>query len=285
MSTSSPTTAPGAGRGDDPRPPSARVVHVVVAAVGAVALVGAGASAAAGTVGGALRQDTVLTADAAGVTAVDVDVAAAEVRVVTGAPGTEVGLDVRGARGDWLLDRDGGTLVVSSPPRSSGWGLGWVGARGEGVATLTLPSDLARGVPDAEVDVAGGAVDVDGTFGTLRVGATGGAVDLTGSVADLVVEVTGGGVDAALQDVATADVRTTAGSAVVSLDGTPPDAVAVDATAGSVDLTLPPATYDVRADAAAGGVDDRLRSSATSPRTVDVTLSAGSATLREQGSR
>lgn len=279
MSGSSPVTAPPSPSGTRPagRPGGGapRVVAVAFAAVGALVLAGSCASAVAGTVDSAARTDVLLTERAGGVTAVDVDVAGGGVRVVAG-DGPEAELDVRSTRGTWRLERDGGTLVVSSPPRSGV--LQW---RDQGTATLRLPAALLDGRLDVGVDLAGGTLEVAADLGALDVDVAGGSVELQGSVTALVADVTGGSLEADLVDVATADVSLTAGSLEAVLDGTPPDAVVVDVEAGSVDLALPPAAYDVRADATAGSVDDGLRSSRTAPRTVDVTTTAGSVLLRE----
>ena len=87
---------PSAGRPDGPpRPtgprPAARVVAILTIALGAALIFGAFATSALGAIAGAARGSGTLTADAADVRALTVDVAAADLSIVYGGVATAIG--------------------------------------------------------------------------------------------------------------------------------------------------------------------------------------------------
>ena len=56
--------------------------------------------------------------------------------------------------------------------------------------------------------------------------------------------------------------------------------MSVDVSAGSLDLRLPDGAYDVRSDVSAGDFENGLNTDASSGNVVDVTVSAGTVTIR-----
>lgn len=274
-----PSVPASADDGARPRRGGATAITVVTAVVGGFALAGVGGTTALAAVGDATSRDDVQTVDTAGVESLDLEVDASGV-VVEFDDVDEARLEVSGGRGgSWTLDRDGDELVVHSPRRLFGWwGFdGWLG-RDESV-TLTLPESLS-GSLDAEAAVGAGSLDIDGDFAALELRVDAGALFVGGSARSLDVNVNAGRADLQVADVAETELDVSAGRLTADLTGTAPDEVSVDVSAGSLELTLPDAEYDVRQDVSAGSLDNRLDMSSASHRTVQVSLSAGSATLR-----
>ncbi|MEJ5915368.1 hypothetical protein [Pseudokineococcus sp. 1T1Z-3] len=266
-----------------PAPPrrAPRVVSVVAAALGGLVLAATTASAIGITADQVGRYDTTLTEPVAGVTSLDLDAAGASVVVspVTGSSDARLVLD--GVRGDWRMERVGSTLVVTGPSRERARASG----SGAGHADLSLPASLLRGDLSADLDVLGSSVTVEGRYGDLAVSVTGGELWLGGApdeglrATSVAAVVTGGTLTARLEDVAEVDLGVTGGSGSVVATGTPPEEVVVDVTAGSLDLVLPTATYDVTTEAGPWEVVDELTSVPGAPRTVDVSVTAGQAFL------
>ena len=71
-----------------------------------------------------------------------------------------------------------------------------------------------------------------------------------------------------------------AGGLKAVFTGSAPDDVAIDVSAGSLDLTVPSGAYRVDSDVSAGGLDNRLETSSSASRVITVSVSAGDATLR-----
>ena len=79
-----------------------------------------------------------------------------------------------------------------------------------------------------------------------------------GSARTLVVDLSAGAAEILLDDVREATFSVSAGAIDSRLTGVAPRQVTVDVSAGSLDLTLPDAIYDVRSDVSAGDFVNRL---------------------------
>lgn len=264
-----------------PTPPretgsASRVIAILTIALGVAVVIGALTSATFSTVAAAAVRTETRTVDAAGVRELDVDVDAASLRVDF-ADVDEATLEVTSGRGadEWTLERDGDELSVSSPERFwFGWGLA-----NETRATLTLPRALEGTTLDASLGLSAGELVVDGAFGELEMDVDAGSLTVSGSARALSADLSAGGADIELADVREAEFQLSAGTVDSRLTGVPPRTVLIDVSAGSLDLTLPSETYDVRSDVSAGDFENGLRTEAGSENQVVVTVSAGTVTV------
>ena len=256
-----------------------RVVAIIAIVVGAVVLIGA---VATGVIGSIVRaagsSDDRIVVDATGVDALDVDVSAGDVRVVF-TDTDEAVLDVTAdaGAGQWTLDREGDELIVRSPER---WFSGWWFYDGPTRVVLELPESLQGAALDAKLTLSAGSLDVNGDFGTLDLEVNAGELTLAGAAAEVVARVSAGRADLEVADVATADLDVSAGGLKAVFTGDAPDDVAIDVSAGSLDLAVPSGAYRVASDVSAGGLDNRLETSTQASRLITVSLSAGDVTLR-----
>ncbi|GAB3285076.1 hypothetical protein GCM10027426_25690 [Microbacterium lacusdiani] len=286
-----PPAAPAAPAAPTPPPPSGtspggagRVVSILAIVLGALILLGTVTGAVVGTVRDALRQSGTWTADASGVRSLDVEAAASLVTIEFGDVDEAV-LEVTDARrGDWRLERDGDRLVLRSPDRMFGWGPDWTwggwGDDGE-TAVLTLPESLRDSGLDADLALSAGELRADGEFGRLALELGGGAMHVTGSAETLHADVSAGQTQIDLEGVTEATFTVSAGRLFGDLTGDAPDAVAIDVSAGSLELELPDDEYDVRSDVSAGSFDNGLDVAASAPHEVTVEVSAGRVQLTE----
>lgn len=282
-----PAPAPGSpdrGPAAPGRSSGTTAIMVVTAIVGGVALLGAGGTAAVAATGSLMASstggsDSVLTEDASGITAIDLDVDAGDMRIEFGDV-DEAELAVSNGRGSaWTLERDGDELVVRSPEFRFGWWFGsWFGD--DESAVLTLPEDLREEALDAELTLDAGSLDVVGDFGVLDVTVNAGALDVEGSAESLTLDMSAGRADGVLDDVDVADLGVSAGTVDMELTGRAPSQTTIDVSAGSVDLTVPDESYDVIQDVSAGSLDVTVDRSSDTPNMIDVSLSAGSVTIR-----
>ncbi|MER7796405.1 hypothetical protein [Microbacterium sp. NPDC096154] len=249
-----------------------KAVAIIATVAGGLVLLGTVTHAAVGTVRDAMRVSGSWTADARGVTSLDVEAAGSRFALEFGDVDEAV-LEVDNARdGDWRIERDGSELVVRKADQLFGdWGFG---REGETVV-LTLPERLRGAALDADLHLAAGELRADAVFGELTLDLGSGAMDVTGTARSLDAEVSAGQIELDLADVAAAELTASAGRIVGDLTGDAPDTVAIDVSAGSVELGMPRATYDVRSDVAAGSFDNRLDTSSSAPRQVTVDVSAG----------
>ncbi|MFI8593042.1 hypothetical protein ACIGCK_01230 [Microbacterium sp. NPDC078428] len=275
-----PATPPPPGpSGEPPRMsrPAARVVAILTIVLGTLVLAGAALAAVFSTVFAAAVHTDSRTADAAGITELDVDVSAGSFELVFDDVDEAVLEVTSGAGADrWGLERDAGTLVVDSPRALFG---GWLFG-GSGHAVLTLPAALERTTLDATYSLSAGDLDAQGRYGDLSVEMGAGAMRIEGSAREVDADVSAGRADLLLSGVSRADLAVSAGQLVGVLRGDAPDAVGIDVSAGSLELTLPDAAYDVRAEVSAGELDNRLETAAASPRVIEATVSAGQVILR-----
>jgi len=271
----SPVTPPPA----PPRNPAGRVVAIIAIVAGALILVGALTTGIIGAIARAAGPtDDRIVVDATGVDALDVDAAAGDVRVLF-TDTDEAVLDVTAGAGAgrWTLTREGDELVVRSPQR---WFGGWWFYDGPTRVVLELPENLQDDLLDARLTLSAGSLDVDGEFGTLDLEVNAGELTLSGSAADVTASVNAGRADLEIADVATADLDVSAGGLKAVFTGDAPEDVAIDVSAGSLDLAVPSGAYRVASDVSAGGLDNRLETSSQASRLITVSLSAGDVTLR-----
>ena len=270
---------------DAPRRTSgATAIMVVTAVIGGIALLGSGGAAAAAATGTLLastddRGDSVQGVDVAGIDSVDLDVDAGDMRIEFGDV-DEAQLSVANGRGaDWTFEVDGDTLQVHSPDFRFGWWFGsWFGD--DESAVLTLPESLRDSALDADLTLDAGSLEVDGDFGALDVTVNAGALDVQGAAESLSIDMSAGRADVLLDGVTDADLGVSAGNLTVELTGTAPTRTSVDVSAGSVDLTVPDVAYTIERDISAGSLDAKVDQSAGARRTIEVSLSAGSVTVR-----
>lgn len=262
----------------------ARAIMIVTAIVGGIALLGSGATAAVAATGGLVSAstesvDSMQTEDVSGLQAIDLDVDAGSMRIEFGDV-DEAELSVTNGRGPgWTLDRDGDELIVRSPEFRFGWWFGsWFGD--EESAVLTLPQNLQDAALDAELTLDAGSLDVLGDFGSLDVTVNAGALDIEGAASSLSIDMSAGRADAVLADVDDAELSVSAGDLNVELTGRAPSQTTIDVSAGSLDLTVPDESYSIIQDVSAGSLDARVDQSGNARHTIDVSLSAGSATIR-----
>ncbi|MFG6402251.1 DUF4097 family beta strand repeat-containing protein [Microbacterium sp. P04] len=261
-----------------PRPGAApRVIALLTAALGVGVLAVSVTGGVLPTVATAAARDEESAIAVDGVSALDVDVSAMSLEVVF-AEVDRASLEVRGntGSGGWTFERDGDVLRVETPRQSF---FSWFGGD-NGRATLILPERLAG--LDADLRVGGGSIDVAGDYDDLAIDLGAGEVTVDASARSLSADVSAGRGDIALTDVATARLSLGAGELITRLSGSAPRDVQASVSAGSLEITLPDETYAVTSDVSAGDVDNALQTSADSPRTVHVEVSAGNARLRAE---
>lgn len=268
---------PAAGRSS-----GATAVMIVTAVVGGIALLGSGgaaAAAAAGAIVSSSTPDSVQTVSMDGITGIDLDVDASSVRVEFGDV-DEAELAITNGRGTaWTFERDDDELVVHSPDGVWGWWFGsWFGD--EEVVVLTLPESVQGEDLDADLNLDAGSLDVVGEFGALVIEVSAGALDVDAAATSLDMHMSAGRADVLVDGADEVDLGVSAGNFTVELTGNPPSRTSVDVSAGSVDLTVPDVEYDVTQDVSAGSLDATVEQSSRASRTIDVSLSAGSVTIR-----
>ena len=257
---------------------------IVTAIVGGIALLGSGATAAVAATGGLVSSSTegtgsLQTEDVSGIQGIDLDVDAGNMRIEFGDV-EEAELSVANRRGqEWSIEREGDDLVVRSPEFRFGWWFGsWVGD--EESAVLTLPQKLQDAALDADLTLDAGSLDVIGDFGALDITVNAGALDIEGAASSLRIDMSAGRADAVLDGVGEADLTVAAGDLNIELTGRAPTQTTIDVSAGSLDLTVPDESYSIVREVEAGSLDARVDQSAGARNTIEVSLSAGSATIR-----
>lgn len=278
----------GESAADRGRSSGRTAIVVVTAVVGGFALLGAGGTAAfaAGgdlfhanrgtTAGGFAGEGDVKTLDVEGVTELDLDADASSVRVQFGDV-DEAELEVTSDSGrSWTLERDGDELVVRRPDSPFNWFPNWFGD--DERVVLTLPEELSGINADLTLDA--GSLDVSGEFGRLDLNLSAGALDVEGSATSVGIDMSAGQADVLLDGVDEAELGISAGKLRVEFTGTAPTTTRVDASAGSVELTLPDVAYRITQEVDAGSLDATVEQTDSARRTIDVTLSAGGVNIR-----
>lgn len=279
-----PTGPAGPVPPDGPSQASAgRTIAILAAALGGLVAVVTIGGAAIATVDSANSDSVTRTLDVDGITELDIEAAAGTLDVAFGDVDEAV-LDVSSGpgRGDWTFDSDGDTLTLATPDRGwfDNW---WFGGWGGGAtrATLTLPQSL-EGRLDAGFSLAAGRLTVTGEFGEVELDVAAGDLVIEGSADDLTADVSAGRAEVDLGGVTTADLTVQAGAMVADFTGTAPTTTVIDVSAGSLELTVPDGTYDVSVDSSAGNVRNDLETSTSSDNVIEVSISAGSVTLRAE---
>ncbi|WP_255305050.1 DUF4097 domain-containing protein [Microbacterium sp. 3J1] len=294
-SASAEPTAPQPGPQPTPQQPPAdpgarssgkTAIMVTTAIVGGLALLGTGGTAAFAATGTLLtssdRSDSVQTQDASGLERLALDVDAGNMRIEFGDV-DDAELAVTNGRGPgWTFEREGDELVVRSPEFRWGWWFdGWFGD--DESAVLTLPETLREAALDADLTLDAGSLDVIGDFGALDISVNAGALDLEGAATALDIDMSAGRADVLADGVDEAVFQVSAGDLDVELTGQAPTQTTIDVSAGSVDLTVPSSSYTISQNVSAGTLDAQVDQSSDSRRLIDVTLSAGSVTIRPGG--
>ncbi|MEV7757381.1 DUF2807 domain-containing protein [Microbacterium sp. NPDC089180] len=263
-----------------PAPPRRRVAAFAVSIVTIVV----GACVALGTVAGTAASAVVVLRDAdrgsvrvdgaaQAVGSLDIDVTGGALTIAYGDVDS-ARLDAATGRAGWTFERRGDALRVASPNRSFvDWGAG-------SSATITLPRQWAGTGLGVEAQVSGGALDLQGDYGTVSVRVAGGTTSLNGAAGELELDISGGSASVQLRDVGTAAFEVAGGEVTAHLRGSTPIRTYVQLTAGSVDLRLPDDEYRVSIDDGLGQVDNGLRQSPTATAEVDVTATMGEVRLR-----
>ncbi|MBS1672566.1 MAG: hypothetical protein JSS74_01200 [Actinobacteria bacterium] len=271
--------------GEPPRPGRGALTAITIAAaiIGGGALVVAGGTSAVA----ALNQVTSGTGAASngqsvavtGVTTLRVDVGRGEASIrFADVSRAEMSVSGQGG-GDWNMRRDGDVLRVQRPSGPFGWWFGsWFGA--EPRMTLTLPRDL-EGELTADLTLNAGSLSTEGRFDTLTATVNAGSLEIDGGATSVTTRISAGSATLNLEDTTTADLSMSAGDLTATITGTQPDLVRLDASAGSMDVTVPAGRYDLSRDTSAGALDAQIQTDPSSTHRIRSTLSAGSMTIRE----
>lgn len=255
-------------------------VAIVTAVIGGIALAGAGTTAAFAAVNTTVRTDQSDSIDVAGVDELSVDASAGDV-TIRFADVDRAELTVTGSSREWKLERDDETLRLHSPDWWN-WGGSWWRVfddwNNDETVELVLPNALAGSDLDASINA--GSLDADGDFGEVDLDVSAGSGRISGTADSLDADVSAGRADIVLSGVEDASLGLSAGDLVAVLDGTAPSEVEIGVSAGTLELTLPDAEYDVRQDVSAGNLDNRLQTSTNARSVVLVDLSAGTVKLR-----
>ncbi|MBD7956036.1 hypothetical protein H9651_00090 [Microbacterium sp. Sa4CUA7] len=270
---------PGAPTPPPQRSSAGRVVAIIAIVVGGLLILG---TVTFGIIGAVVRSggpvDDRIAVDAAGVDSLDIDVSAGDVRVLfTDTDEAVLDITADAGAGNWTLTREGDELVVRSPQR---WFFGWWFYDGPTRVVLELPEELAGAGLEADFVLSAGSLDVDGEFGSLDLEVNAGELTVTGAATELSTDVSAGRANLELADIDTAELNVSAGGLKAVLTGSAPTDVAIDVSAGSLDLTVPAGPYRVESDVSAGGLDNRLETTSQATRIISVNVSAGDVTLR-----
>ena len=267
----------------DPEPKrssATKPLMIVLAVIGGIALVIAIATTIFSSALGLSRGSATLTADASGVTALDVDANAAQFTLEF-AEVNEAILEASGVSAErWELTRSDTTLEVDAPSRW--WHWGWFGNNGSSHVTLTLPTELNDGSLNADLDVDAGQLTATGSFDQLALELNAGEARVDGAARTLDAQVNAGEATLMIADAEETNFEVAAGRLTAELTGSAPTTTQIDVSAGQLDLTLPNETYAVTSDVAAGNLDNRLDTGSDSQYQIDVDLAAGEAKLHPQ---
>ncbi|WP_353112474.1 DUF4097 family beta strand repeat-containing protein [Microbacterium sp.] len=250
-------------------------VTVVLAVVGAAAMTGTAASAAAIGIDQLRTQGEAITHGVTGVKSIDVEVGAADLTIRYG-DGVDARLESDGGdlRG-WSLDASGRTLEVRGPNRGFNWFIpDWF--RDERPVTLVLPASLEGS--DLKASLQAGALTIDGSFGGVVTTVDAGSLVVDGGASTVDVTVNAGRADISLDGVRTAKFTISAGKLVSELTAVP-DEVSFEVNAGDLTLTLPDAEYDLRRDVSLGSLNSDLTQVPGASHRIDGKVAAGGAKL------
>lgn len=213
-----------------------------------------------------------------GITAIDLDMSAGELTIEYGEV-SGVQLDITNPRGDWRMDRTGDTLVIRSPKKPFFFFFGFNGWERHERVILTLPAAL-EGKLDAKLSLSAGSITSHADFKSLDVDLSAGYIEIAGEMSQFSGEVSAGDLRGELSNVTKAELDVSAGSSELRFTGSAPEELEIDLTAGDATVILPDVVYDVRADRTAGDIITNVRTERGSKHFIDVTVTAGSVTLK-----
>lgn len=255
---------------------SSTLVAVLIIVVGALIVVSTIVGTVLTTIRAAAVSTDSRTVGASGIEEVAIELNAGSLTVEY-ADVDQAELEVTAAFGGdrWTFERDGDTLVVSSPRWD--WSMGWIFG-GSGSAVLLLPESL-EGL-DADLQMGAGSFHADGEFGVVGLSVGAGEVALAGSADDVTVDLSAGRATLELAGIDTADLIVSAGSMDAAFTGSQPSDIRAEVSAGSLDLVVPDGSYDVTSDVSAGNFRNSLGSDPGADSTISVSVSAGQVSLR-----
>lgn len=254
------------------------IIVTIIAVVGGAILIGGLIAFALSLTSSRAVPEQQATADATGVTSLDIDVSAGEFTLQF-SDVDEARLDATNAPGQWDVRRSDDTLIVHSPNRS--WlDFCFLGCEHQ-TAVLTLPAELQEsGELRGDLELSAGELRASGSFEELALQVSAGSLIVDASAETVVGGVSAGELVGVLENVRSGNFRVSAGSTDLRLDGSAPDELDVRVSAGSIDLVLPDAEYRVDSDVSAGDVRNDLRTGSRSNHVIRVDVSAGSVSLR-----
>ncbi|XPP27695.1 MAG: DUF4097 family beta strand repeat-containing protein [Leucobacter sp.] len=258
-------------------------VLIATSVVGGVLLVAAIATAAVFGITSLNRsggEASTLTADARGVTALEVDAGSAEFSIVYDGAGSGEAVLETGAGGrEWQLRRDGATLVVDSERSFFPDWLMFGPDLGQTVV-LRLPDEMRTQRIDADFELSSGGLRAEGNYGELEVEVSSGNFIVSGSARSFDAGVSSGHLEFVLDDVEEASIDISSGRVDGELTGTAPASLEIDVSSGSVEVRLPDEAYAVSTRVSSGSIDNLLRTDPASPYRIDARVSSGGITLR-----
>lgn len=276
-----------------PAPGRSNWVLITTSIVGGAVLFGTIVGAAITGIYSATRDSNVvpqlLTAEAEGITRIDVDASAARFTVTCERPGGAdddvFTLSTSTGEREWRMETRRGALRVEPVNRWFG-GFSLIGPRSDArqdVALLLPASACEGGSPlDAGLAIGAGEMQVDGPYGELDIEIGAGEIRVDGTAREVDVEIGAGEAALYLGDVRSASLSVSAGSLRGGFEGRAPGELDIEVSAGAVDLRLPDEGYAIESSVAAGDFDNRLKTDPQASRQIEVDIAAGSVTLRPQ---
>lgn len=264
----------------EPRRSSAtQPLMILLAVIGGIILLGLLATTILSSVIGLSRGTASTSADANGVTALNIEADASRFDLEFG-PVPEATLQIDGVGADrWELDRSGDELNVYAPDRWWTWCFFDCDARDNQV-TLTLPQELNDGSLDADLDLNAGRLYASGDFNELTLELNAGEANVDGATRTLDAQLNAGRANLNMADVEAANLEVAAGRLDSEFTGTAPTTTEIDVSAGQLVLNLPDETYTVTSDVAAGSLDNDLTTASDAQHQINVDLAAGNVTLQ-----
>ncbi|WP_431710419.1 hypothetical protein [Glutamicibacter uratoxydans] len=263
-----------------PEPPRRpQTLTYLLASFGALILLGVVLGTSWSALNTLSRGDSFLSANAQGITSVEVDADAREFNFEF-ADVPEAQLDIRSSDNGWELSRQGTALIVDSPDGWANWCIFGCDST-QSTVVLTLPEALNDGSLDVDLELSAGEFYGTGQFNSLVLEMSAGRLVASGSANSVDVRLGAGHASLELADVREASFEVSAGRLDGVLTGSVPASVSGEVSAGMLDLALPTASYDVRSTVSAGNLDNRLTTDPAAANKVLLDVSAGNVVLRE----
>lgn len=261
-------------------PPRNTWVSTLITVSGAIAIVVLVLGAVLTSLRAQGTGESLHTANADGVTTLDLRVSGVQMDVVFGET-DEATLDVETTgwfdMNRWRLERQGSdTLRVSNNQGFSFWPR-WGSDRV--LATLTLPAEL-EGRLDSRLDLSAGSLEMMGDVQDLDISVAAGSLTFEGASTALSVDVAAGEAFVATADPHSVAIDISAGRSVTTISGQAPSSSTLSVSAGDAILRVPDEEYNVTGSASAGTRTIDVRTNSASPYAMDVDVSAGSAVVR-----